>query len=109
MDSFEEELASLNDAGSLMSLPLDFGDENKTDSATAVAAYDTVVNGPGPSGAPSALNGSFQQLILENEIPVHDPSCQEVATLDKKIMTAQDFYSSTVPHDQLSSAQRFEI
>ncbi|CAI5711351.1 unnamed protein product [Peronospora destructor] len=108
MDSFEEQLASLNDAGSLMSLSLDFGDENKTDSAVAVAAYDTV-NGAGTSSVPSASNEPLQQLIMENEIPVHGPFCQEVATSDKKIMTAQDFYSNTVPHDQLSSAQRFEI
>ncbi|ETL84278.1 hypothetical protein L917_15864 [Phytophthora nicotianae] len=112
MDSFEQQLASLNDAGSLMSLPLDLGDESKTDSAVAVAsaAYDAV-NGTGPVGASSSAatsHDSLQRLILEDEIPVHGLSNQ-TATTEKKTITAQDFYSSAIPHDQLSTAHRFEI
>ncbi|KAI9988646.1 hypothetical protein PInf_022096 [Phytophthora infestans] len=102
MDLFEQQLASLHDAGSLMSLPLDLGDESKSDSAVAAAAYDAV-NAP-----PATSHGSLQRLILEDEIPVHGLSNQ-TATTDKKTMTAQDFYSSAIPHDQLSTAHRFEI
>ncbi|KAK1930815.1 Transcription factor MYB3R-2 [Phytophthora citrophthora] len=110
MDSFEQQLASLNDAGSLMSLPLDLGDEGKTDSAVAAAAYDAV-NGAGATGASTTTtpHDSLQQLILEDEIPVHGLSNQTATTTDTSTMTAQDFYSSTVPHDQLSTAHRFEI
>ncbi|KAL3660411.1 hypothetical protein V7S43_014564 [Phytophthora oleae] len=110
MDSFEQQLASLNDAGSLMSLPLDLGDEGKTDSAVAAVAYDAV-NGAGPTGATATATShdSLQQLILEDEIPVHGLSNQTATTTDTKTITAQDFYSSTVPHDQLSAAHRFEI
>jgi hypothetical protein len=110
LDSFEQQLASLNDAGSLMSLPLDLGVDGKTDSAVAAAAYDAV-NGAASAGAPSGApsHDSFQQLILEDEIPVHGFSSQTATTADKKTMTAQDFYSSAVPHDQLSTAHRFEI
>lgn len=108
MDSFEQQLASLNDAGSLMSLPLDLGDEIKTESAVSAAAYDAV-NGAGLAGATTVSHDSFQQLILEDEIPVHGLSNQIATTTDTKTMTAQDFYSSAVPHDQLSAAHRFEI
>ncbi|KAG3002133.1 hypothetical protein PC128_g22240 [Phytophthora cactorum] len=110
MDSFEQQLASLNDAGSLMSLPLDLGDESKTDSAVAAATYDAV-NGAGPAGPAGAATShdSLQRLILEDEIPVHGLSNQTATTTDKKTMTAQDFYSSAIPHDQLSTAHRFEI
>ncbi|GMF22842.1 unnamed protein product [Phytophthora lilii] len=106
MDSFEQQLASLNDAGSLMSLPLEL-DESKSDRAVAAAAYDAVNSGS--SSAPAASHDSFQQLILEDEIPVHGLSNQTATTTDTKTMTAQDFYSSAVPHDQLSTAHRFEI
>ncbi|KAE9009002.1 hypothetical protein PF005_g10980 [Phytophthora fragariae] len=87
MDSFEQQLASLNAAGSLMSLPLDLG----------------------PAAPAAASHDSLQQLILEDGIPVHGLSNQTATTTDTKTVTAQDFYSSTVPHDQLSTAHRFEI
>ncbi|GMF55799.1 unnamed protein product [Phytophthora fragariaefolia] len=107
MDSFEQQLASLHDAGSLMSLPLDLGEENKADRVVAAATYDAV-NSAGPAGPPTA--DSLQQLILEDEIPVHGLTTNQTAmTTDTKTMTAQDFYSSAVPHDQLSTAHRFEI
>ncbi|KAL4101683.1 hypothetical protein PRIC1_005432 [Phytophthora ramorum] len=109
IDSFEQQLASLNDTGSLLNLPLDLGDDSKTDSAVAAAAYDAV-NGAGPTGAAApASHDSLQQLILEDEIPVHGLSNQTATTTDAKTMTAQDFYSTAVPHDQLSTAHRFEI
>ncbi|KAG7392110.1 hypothetical protein PHYPSEUDO_002334 [Phytophthora pseudosyringae] len=108
MDSFEQQLASLNDAGSLMSLPLDWGDESKTESSVAAAAYDAVKEAGRP-GATNTSHDSLQQLILEDEIPVHGLSNQTATTTDTKTMTAQDFYSTAVPHDQLSTAHRFEI
>lgn len=108
MDSFEQQLASLNAAGSLMSLPLDLGEESKTDSAVAAAAYGDV-NNAGSAAPAAASHDSLQQLILEDEIPVHGLSNQTATTTDAKTITAQDFYSSTVPHDQLSTAHRFEI
>uniref|UniRef100_H3GVX7 Myb-like DNA-binding protein n=1 Tax=Phytophthora ramorum TaxID=164328 RepID=H3GVX7_PHYRM len=109
IDSFEQQLASLNDTGSLLNLPLDLGDDSKTDSAVAAAAYDAV-NGAGSTGAAApASHDSLQQLILEDEIPVHGLSNQTATTTDAKTMTAQDFYSTAVPHDQLSTAHRFEI
>ncbi|EGZ12231.1 hypothetical protein PHYSODRAFT_517337, partial [Phytophthora sojae] len=108
MDSFEQQLASLNDAGSLMSLPLDLGEEGKADSAVAAATYDAV-NSAGPAAPGAVSHDSLQQLILEDEIPVHGLSNQTATTTDTKTMTAQDFYSTAVPHDQLSAAHRFEI
>ncbi|KAF4316354.1 hypothetical protein BBO99_00008376 [Phytophthora kernoviae] len=99
MDSFEQQLASLNDAGSLMSLPLDLTD-SKTDSAVAAATYEAV-NRSGSEGP--VTSSSLQQLIAEDGIPVHGLATQA------KTMTAQDFYSKSVPHDKLSEAHRFEI
>ncbi|CAH0479276.1 unnamed protein product [Peronospora belbahrii] len=108
MDSFEQQLASLNDVGSLMSFSSDLDDESKADSVAAVAANDAV-NKAGPLDATSASSGSYEELSLENEISVHGLSSEEAASTDTKTVTAQDFYSRTVPHDQLLSAQRFEI
>ncbi|RLN44696.1 hypothetical protein BBJ29_008891 [Phytophthora kernoviae] len=99
MDSFEQQLASLNDAGSLMSLPLDLTD-SKTDSAVAAVTYEAV-NRSGSEGP--VTSSSLQQLIAEDGIPVHGLATQA------KTMTAQDFYSKSVPHDKLSEAHRFEI
>uniref|UniRef100_M4B353 Uncharacterized protein n=1 Tax=Hyaloperonospora arabidopsidis (strain Emoy2) TaxID=559515 RepID=M4B353_HYAAE len=107
LDSFEQQLASLNDTGSLLSSSLNLDDGDKTHGALADAT-DVFVNGLCTEAAPASQD-SFQ-LIPDDEIPVHGLSDRAAASTDTtRTVTAQEFYSSAFPHDQLSSAHRFEI
>ncbi|CEG43099.1 myb-like dna-binding [Plasmopara halstedii] len=92
-------LASLNDTGSLMNLPLDYGNGIKIDSTVAC-------NGAGLTDTIDATTqDSLHRLMMEENIPAHGLS----ATTNHQTMTAQEFYSTATPHDQLSTVNRFEI
>ncbi|RLN96767.1 hypothetical protein BBJ28_00024061 [Nothophytophthora sp. Chile5] len=110
MDSFEQQLESLHDTGSLMNIPLDLSDDSKTASAADAAAY-AAINDAGPAGEATNPHeiAALQELICEDEIPVHGFSNQGAMSNQHATMTAQDFYSDAVPHDQFSNTHRFEI
>ncbi|KAI9895276.1 hypothetical protein PsorP6_018950 [Peronosclerospora sorghi] len=76
IESFDAQLAALNDAGSLLLLPLD---EDKADEKEAT---------------------TFGALLDEHVVRT---------STEQDIITAQEFYNPTFPHDQLATAQHYEI
>lgn len=102
MDSFEQQLASLNDASSLMNLPLDYNDGTKTDNTVAsIEAGNT----DAATTTSTVTQDSLQRSMTDDNIAAYVlPTSSDPTT-----MTAQDFYSIATPHDQLSKVNRFEI
>ncbi|TDH71787.1 hypothetical protein CCR75_006149 [Bremia lactucae] len=104
MDSFEQQLASLNGAGSLLNLSMDTGDGNLSNASVACET----LNGVGSQNSAAlcdAPHHSLEPLVLKEEFS----TLETIHSTDKNTMTAQDFYSTAVSFDQISSANSFEI
>jgi hypothetical protein len=93
---FEQQLDALNDAGSLLGMPLN---ESK-DALPEPTAFEA-----------NADLSSNQVVALEELICGDDMTVTGLSVVPdpSATMTAQDFYSEAIPHDELSNVHRFEI
>lgn len=95
LEEFEQQLDALNDAGSLLGMPL-----NESKEAAALAEPTAF-----PAGA-AAHDVGLEELICGDDLTVTGLAA---APGTGATMTAQDFYSDAIPHDELSNVHRFEI
>lgn len=104
---FEQQLDTLNDAGSLLSLPIDQTESKPKDASPSLPSSEYAV---GANLQSNAVVGT-EEVVLEELLAGDDITVTGMATATTTgtTMTAQDFYSESIPHDKLSHVHRFEI